>query len=308
MLQSRHHRRSVHWIAHIGAHKTATTHIQDSLAQARESLAQRGVMYLTRATYRGRLERGLDMVGSPRRNAVNLWRMRRQLLREARGCSRIVISEENLLGRPMEALDDPPYPELELGLRLLCRLRGEGALTVCMAIRRFDELAAGAYSTALRFGTPPEGLKADFAHRAGGQPPRWSDIIERVIRALPGDAVLKVWRYEDYGAHRPEILRLLVGPALPAIPDIARPGGTVTPSFHAVERAERLRRESDATTRISTAAVDAIYRDAPASGAGERYTFLGDRERRILAEAYEADLDYIGKRWPDVLDCGFPRN
>lgn len=222
----------MNWLIHIGAHKTATTHIQDSLASASLQLSETGILFIPRAKSRPLLRQGLHWARRPRRFFLNIYRLRRQLARVAyeQSCKSLLLSEENLLGSAADSLKYPLYPRAELGLSFLNQLKRKDHLRLLLCIRGFDSVAPGAYATALRFKDAAPEDKARYIKSVKQQPPRWVNLIERLLRSAPPNVELKVWRYEDYRNNREFVLESLVGDAAPLIPNLPPPKETVTPS------------------------------------------------------------------------------
>ena len=91
---------------HIGAHKTATTHFQDIMELNQAFFAERGVTYVPRKAFRR------SIAGALSRRNWRVWvgggvlgrQIEWQLAPHIEDGTRVVISDENILGRPADAL------------------------------------------------------------------------------------------------------------------------------------------------------------------------------------------------------------
>lgn len=281
------------WRVHIGAHKTATTHLQDTLEAIRPVLLRRGVDAIDHRAFR-KADRGFLSLRNWRiwaggRILAEAFRGRIEPLRA--GPDRLILSEENFLGSLHSAVQRKPYRSVWFQLRALAAIGTEAPLHLFLTIRRMDAFLPSAYAQLLRnrsakmpFGELKPALVA--------APPRWTDVVRRVRRAVP-HARLTVWRYEDYRAHRREIVENLCGTELDELPDIAPPKATMRPSAAAVRAAEALDRampRKDWRRRV-----EALYREAAAAG-GPPYAPFGEAECERFAAAYEADCADLAAR------------
>lgn len=294
------------WRIHLGAHKTATTHLQDSLAVARDSLLAQGVDYLPRDDVRAVFGRVL----SRRRWQYHLGgaAIRRDLqgalqpLRQGGRC--VALSEENLIGACRDLISPVPYPRAAAQARRLATLTATAPLTLFLSIRGFDRVLPGAYATALRFRNVTPTDLASLRHGFAATPPSWITLIEAIGRAAP-QARLRVWRYEDYAADPLGIAAAFVGLPQPALPALPPPATTRTPSADAVAEVERMQTSLPAAMARPQfmQAVDAVYARLPADAAAgrARYMPFGEDEIRALQAAYARDTDTIRQRWPGML-------
>jgi hypothetical protein len=284
------------WRLHLGAHKTATTHLQETLARRREWL----------------LERDLDFLPMPAVRALRLppprgrygWRLRlgwpmRHRIETAiaslrRGPGRIAISEENLLGGVRDLLGWPFYPDVPERLRPYATLAPAAELHVFLAVRGFDKLLPSAYTQQLRFRALPGGfdpIRAAVMKRS----PSWTELVKRIRDALPR-ARLTVWRQEDYRVHDWAILSRFCGVDIPEGERLPRPVGTRSPSAQAVAAFEALDPGLNREARVRAA--EAIV---AADGGEARFEPFSESERRLLGEAYEEDLMRMQREFPYVL-------
>lgn len=204
---------------HIGAHKTATTHLQVSLETAADSFAAHGVRYLGPERFRlpGQslqalfgLELGKPRA-APKRDAVA------QLAALAKGADRLVISEENFIG-PLN------FPKGG-GMRLRYKTAADriAALTAALgqevslflAIRQPTTFLNSAYCQALLGGQAIPVVP--YLKRNPLSSVDWL-ALARGLAETHGVKDITVWRYEDYRALFPHIVTALIGnEAAPAV-------------------------------------------------------------------------------------------
>lgn len=214
-------------ILHIGAHKTASTHLQLAMARARRALQGHEVAYFGPDELR---RKGLgvpEYLSAPTDDPLQAGRIRAAL---AVPCRRLVLSDENLLGNAhnVELIHTARlYDRAVVRLSRLAALLPAGQVVLALAIRNPAGFLASAYAQRLMSGK----LETYAEYARGLDPSRlcWCDLLERVQSAMPG-ATYHVWRYEDYPANAPDVLRALLGEAA----SVARPGlGVAHPGLSA---------------------------------------------------------------------------
>lgn len=288
------------WRVHLGAHKTATTHMQRALAAKRPALRKVGVDYLpmpkVRALGLPDLHRVLIEADAPRPERRRRLRAELDTLRRRGGA--VALSEENLLGGSPQLLGRRIYPRARRVAGFLSLLgQGENVLHLFLGVRSWDTLLPSAYAEMLRRRRPFAGGFEAVRARALAEPPRWSDLVARLKAGAP-KATLTLWRYEDYEAHAREAAGLFLGVDPGPMDEIPRPRGTATPSAEAVAEAEALSESMPAERRLET--VREIFTRLPAETGGKFQPFA-PAERERLREAYEEDLARIEARWPGTL-------
>lgn len=209
---------------HIGAHKTATSHLQRCLSKASEGLAAQGVRYYGPQYFRQRHHAIHRLFGL--RPAANPNRPKRcpadQLAIMRKDARKLVLSEENFIG----ALNDPlgqaverRYPLAGTHLADLARAIDQ-EIDVFVSLRRPTAYLNSAYCQMLLSGriTPFDAYKA--RNPLGSID--WCDLVGQV-RAARGVGRVVVWCYEDYARLFPTIVAGLVGPdQVPLVPWVTR--------------------------------------------------------------------------------------
>lgn len=288
------------WRIHIGAHKTATTHLQETLTTIRSRLVARGVDPIPLGAVRAA---GLAQALNERRIATRLPILRgviaKRLLSEIldplrEGPETVVLSEEKLMGAPRKVFSDPFYPMVEHIVPTLATLGGKADVTLFLSIRGFAAQLASTYAQELRVLPPPEGGFDAIRARLVKKPPSWFELAQRIRKAAP-TTPLRVWRQEDYRDHKREIMSELVGCDTGALPEIKDPLRTKSPSLEAIREAEALPRNLSAEERRRT--VDAIFASA---GPGTRFQPFSKEEIALFQENYDADMKRMDELDPEM--------
>ncbi len=196
-------------IVHLGAHKTASTHLQQALGRARTALAARGVALFLPEDLRRDGLRLTGCIAAPREDGGHAAMIRNAFAEAARGARALLISEENILGtahNPAMIAREQFYPEAQARLARLAALLPSGEVTMALALRDPAGFLVSAYSQRLLAGTIES-----FEDFRGGLDPAslsWADLVARLQGAMPQSRML-LWRYEDYPG--------IAGPALTAM-------------------------------------------------------------------------------------------
>lgn len=198
-------------IVHVGAHKTATTHLQRRLQSSSAALRQRGAAYYGPAALRGEVPLSSLLAWPGRWPEVEAgWRARLDA-DEAAGMERVVLSEENLLGSmtPGELFDPGGrlYPHAGPRLAALFALLGRRPVTVAMAVREPGSFVTSAFGMWLLGGGGA--LIEEFLRDADPAVFRWSELARRLL-VEGGTPRLTVWRFEDYPHLRNRVLARLL--------------------------------------------------------------------------------------------------
>lgn len=207
---------------HLGAHKTATSHLQMALRMATANLRDAGMFYagperlrettlpLTRTLY------GTGNVPALRRRA------RRRMDNVFDLFPEVLLSDENFLGGTRRdklfGRSGRVYPDAEKRLAELMSMLRHRPATAVLSVRDPADFNVSAFALQLTFG-----LEIDLAGYLDGRDPcalDWTDLASRILQAK-GIERLIVWRYEDYQRLYPRILRRLL--PFPALPHVGNP-------------------------------------------------------------------------------------
>ena len=210
---------------HVGAHKTATTHLQKTIKRATEPMAAEGVRFYGPEHFRlpGRTISALFGFQAGQKDDPARRSPQDQLAGLLKDGHRLVISEENFIG----PLNSPKGQ----GLRHRYRPAGERLakfaasvghkVEVFLAVRRPTSFMNSAYCQMLLGGqVKPLGM---YMRRNPLTSVDWHSLVSQ-IRATPGIGHVTVWRHEDYAALFPQITTALLGPeAARHVPTVDRP-------------------------------------------------------------------------------------
>lgn len=192
---------------HVGAHKTATTHLQRTLQRNAEVLQQNGVTFLGPKYLRDEDHRLADMFGLEGREVSVKGGEQVKLL--ADGAPRLLLSEENLLGLSMS--DQRPgilYPRAAVRVGRLLEHIPPMSATLFISVRDPGAWLASLYSQKIK-----GGKIQTFEEFCTGFHPKdiaWSHLLRR-LAALPNHRGITVWRYEDYKPVFPKAVQALTG-------------------------------------------------------------------------------------------------
>ena len=202
-------------IIHAGAHKTASTHLQNRLLENEKLVVKSGCSYLGPEKIRdqfGTLWRALGRSDTPDEQ-------KRKLAALAAGQPRLVISEENIIGGFKDLMNGPNrailYPKAVERLARLAQLVAPNPLHIAMAVREPSSYYVSVYNQLLLSGRFQTWER--FSKGLDPTAVKWSDIL-RPIAEIPGVAAVSIWRYEDYHRLLPQILNTLLGQPRPDIP------------------------------------------------------------------------------------------
>lgn len=240
---------------HIGAHKTASTHLQMMLLSAR---LRAGTRYVP-------LKR-------LRRTLISPVRKRRPRLPWHRWYGGTwLFSDENVLDTTQAALRMYPEPARTLRYFLDCDL----SLFLC--VRRYDTFLASAYGEGLwRHRSRP--FLSDLPQR------RWPDVVSDLQRALPGVPV-HLWCYEDYREHAHAVAQYYADGAIEAFgaPPVEHPKS----GFSGRAVAEMAQFSARRPRKAEVLALRARYPIGPDAPRFDPWT---PAQREQMREMYEEDL------------------
>lgn len=288
------------WRIHLGAHKTATSHMQRTLLAHRDALVANGCDYLPVPELRPLMQPYVQPGSWKRR----FWSppVARRFLRDLDGMRRgpgtVLLSDEDLLGYARDQLESRLYPDfraLHL-VRAMAARANETRLFLC--VRAPHTLLPSAYAQALKAEPFAPGHLDRLAQRMQQTPPCWSELVNRIKTALP-NLPLRIWRYEDYRTHQAEIIAHFVGMDPGALPEVPPVHGTTSPAPQAIAEAEILDKTLPQRDRILR--IREIYATWPAGPEHGRMTPFSESAAAALQAHYTQDLDAIERQWPGTL-------
>lgn len=270
---------------HIGAHKTASTHLQHSLRACRAAFSAAGLNYLDPTDLRaGGFRLGLIAQGGPRSEAAA-----RRFAEAVAGEKRVLLSEENILGSALPAQPAESgrlYPEAPERLARVTGLLGERPVQLFLAVRDPAGFLVSSYGQRLVSGV----IEPFDSYLAGRDPSalRWADLAGR-LAGVPGVQGITIWRYEDW----PQIAPAVFARMLPA--DLAQKvqltEGVVHPGLSA--RAHEWIMEELALGRASAETPRTARARFPKRPGEAGIMPFDDEARARIARAYADDLSAL---------------
>lgn len=278
------------WRVHIGAHKTATTHLQDTLAAQRGALKGHGIDYLPREQARALgLARGVRRIARKKSDFLlrqALWPMTMTIARQ--GPAVFAISEENFLGG-VDALGVCPfYPNATSQIATLTNLLQPAPLHLFLSLRDYATLFSSVYIQRLRQG-PVKGGAERMLKQWTESPPSWPCLVRRIQAAAPR-AEVSVWTFEDYAEHPTQIMSAFLGGT--PIEDLQLPP---PPETKALSRSAVLALEGLPPSLSRGERKKAVRNIENAKGCSERYRPLPRDVHDWLSQKYADDLEIIRK-------------
>ena len=200
-------------ILHIGAHKTATTHLQLALQSVRAELADMGVGVYGPTQLRGAGLTLAERFSLPhaKTDAMLSEDPQAEWAEMSSGFDRIILSEENFVGvlnRAGGKIKFPLYPNAVEHVAGLASAIAPKGLDVFLSIRAPATFLNSIYSQILMSGgaVRPEAFKTKNTLASVN----WVQYIERLSR-VKSLRSLVVWPYEDYATHFLRIVALMAG-------------------------------------------------------------------------------------------------
>lgn len=295
------------WRIHVGAHKTATTHLQITLETARFQIKDLGSNFLPHQAARkffsgspyGRWSSQMAQT-MPFVRPVLLQKKTTELLkklrREAQVTGPMAFSEEDLLGNTLCILEGKLYPNPKK-MHMVAQLSRNAPLRIFLTIRSLDGYLPSAYAEALKGVPLAQSDFRDAVERFSASSLHWTSLISRLYRIAP-QAQFEVWNFDDYGTNWRELHRALLGVPLTEFPDVSPPPRTRTPSEAAI-----LIAEANRTPRGPARArqIREIYVRDIEAGKSVKFDPLSADEKAHFRKLYQEDLSVISQRFPGVL-------
>ena len=271
---------------HIGAHKTATTHLQRSFVMQQEALIKAGVRYYGPENLR-RPERGLgDIFGldvyrkkpEPKRTPADQFDF---MIKDGH---RLIFSDENFIG-VMHDKDGtmlaPLYPQAQKRIAALVDAVAPHPVDICLGIRNPASFLSSAYGQALTGGT-----RMPFDAYLAKNPMAlidWAGLIGR-LHDIPRLGHIFVWCFEDYRWRFYKASGAMIGP---------KAGTRIAPFPEKVH------------VGLSQAAVDHVLNHSsevssardlfPVSQASPAFAPFGENQTALAQAAYDQQIAKIDK-------------
>ncbi|MBS1301386.1 hypothetical protein [Loktanella sp. SALINAS62] len=282
-------------VFHIGAHKTATTHLQHSIGNVSDKLAEAGVQFFGPQSLRApgkRLEARFDLPFNPRKFNADPRPSDVVLDEMLQGGDRLVLSEENYIGvlfdkstdGPMHRIGYPLYATAGERLMALAQKIAPDGIDVCLGVREPAGFLNSAYGQAFLAGhfIPVEKFKNQNPLSAVD----WAELVAR-LRLTPGVRTITVWRQEDYHLCYDQILNVMLGDAARHVVPIRR---LVNPglSAAAVARVLEMRRAG-----LDGPLAHQARTEFPIGPTHPAYQAFDAEERALSVEFYQAQINTL---------------
>ncbi len=269
----------------VGAHKTASTHLQRSLQDAEALLRQRGIGLLVPKFVRREI---LPLTYRLRDGEVPA-ALRAQAEAAIRGAvgtpERLVVMDENIIGGSGAAMlmkGERLYPWAAGRLARLLALMPEGRRQVGMAIRGQAGFLVSMHAESLH-----HGAYCGFRDYLGGGRPEalsWAEMVGRLRDAI-APVPVTLWRYEDYPAVFGRVTAAFLGAAAQSVtarPEPERVGLSAAAITALGAEVAAGRGGPETLARLKRAYPKSEARPGPAP--------WSDEERAALEARYAADL------------------
>lgn len=272
---------------HLGAHKTASSHLTRMLRRNINKLELSHVKISRKLEIRQNLTRQL---GKGRLFTQQDGQAFSQLIGEK---TISILNDENIPGVPKSVFRGGVlYPHAEKRFRRCMQLLEGHPVTLFLGIRHPAAFITSSYCETMRSSgyLPFE----KYIDRTKLHQLRWAPYIERLARSAP-DSQFHIWTHESYK----ENWRIVLARFLDASPEDesrflwldkdSRPGMS--------ERVfQELRTRSlSSDTPLTGKEIDTLIQEHPKSQDNPAPSVLTDNERQILTEQYEQDIAEISK-------------
>lgn len=279
---------------HLGAHKTATTYLQSLLELNRGRLVSSGTVFWPLESVRPIFNQIYEhrQAGSASRLTRMRpgYRKRERVLQQRLSnlfqfSSRIVLSEENLLGDCGNFFSGEFYPNAEGKLAALTGALPDRPLEFWLCLRSYPEFLSSIYGEALRHGDflPMEEFEEMHADPEGN----WPRLVELIRDLFPG-AMLKLWRYEDFRKAEPQIVGELTGVEyweLDHLTDhVVRPSASAA----AILAFNEVAADIEPARRVQK--ILALEHELPLESKKDRLALWREQQAERMAAAYHRDI------------------
>lgn len=199
-------------VFHLGAHRTGTTALQNFLARRRGELGQAGLAFWgpaeMRAAHHSKVAGAYLRLGPAAWPVIEAHKARLGATLEVlhqEGCTRLIISEENIIGSmPGNLADCALYPRAGARLAAHAALFPAAPVHLFIALREY----AGYWASAHGFSRLQRPTAPLDTGRLLAAPRGWVEVVADLRAALP-TARLTIWRHDQRGGLRRALAGLL---------------------------------------------------------------------------------------------------
>lgn len=281
---------------HLGAHKTASTHLQKSLDKNAALLKENDVRYYGPKYLRHKDHAFLDLFGL-RPDGVSTGDRNgpAQIEWLAKGARRVVLSDENILGPVFDRLNPGVlYPQADIRVESFVNAIGDHPVSLFLATREPSSWVASLYSQRV-----VGGETRSFRKFVGTNKPcalRWSNLVDR-LRKVTSLSGIFLWRKEDYPEVAAPVLRRMVGWRLG--PLVGRIDGKVNAGLSGAAIEQLLLWNTEGQKNETLSRVKEAKELLPISADMGPFDPWTETDKTKSRDAYAEDIEQIGN-WDDV--------
>jgi hypothetical protein len=279
-------------VLHIGAHKTATTYMQQKLAINIEALATRGIHYDPLDILRKNFTSALQ--NNPRAN----W----EFVENLRGRTKqqdVLISEENISGVPGDLVRHGVYyANISDRLKTIINMLDIDTPEIYIGLREYSSFMVSMYSEYIRH---REFIRfVDYFELYDKSGFSWVKVISDIIDAVPR-AKVHIWDFSKFRDIETQVFAGLLGQD-PGF--LQNPEGPVRESFSekAMQVFEVL--SGMLTHREMKHLITPVARALPRSGEYKAFEPMEPATAAVLKQQYLQDLASISAKFPKVEFIG----
>ena len=281
----------------LGAHKTATTFLQEMLAANRDELNAHGVALAVPADLRKEWLPAFLSYTTQRSSSPDT-RPPEGLAAIAPPDGTLILSEENIIGVPNDLSHHRGlYPFARQRISALASVFPGASIRFFFSIRSYETFYRSAYSEILRNrGFIPFDQFYDPARYRKNS---WTGVVAEMARVIPENQIT-LWCYEDFRQLSPTIISMLTD-GMDAAPMVARYGKkTARPSLSRKtiailgDLSPVLSR--DESRRFAKRLAEAY----PVRTADDEYRPFSKKTETVMRKQYRADVLAIRERFPNV--------
>lgn len=281
---------------HLGAHKTATTYLQDLFALNQGRIARGGRGYWRLDQIRPVIRQAIET--ERRLDGLRFGRLRRRLRAPGQPFRQLldmvdismpsIISDENIIGNPSDVLRGVFYVNAGERLRRVAVALGPRETEIWLCVRAYPAFLASLFSEALRHGY--HASIEEFVERNASPQGGWPSLVRTIHGCFPA-ARIRVWPFEDFRALRPHLVERLCGLPLPDLRPLPVDDIRPSPSARAVEA--QLRETGGMSPRERTLFMSAMEEEYPAGPDAAKFDPWESDVREHMWQAYREDLATI---------------
>jgi len=282
---------------YLGAHKTATTHLQGILHANRSRLKEKNIQ--------------LSMPGDVRKEwlpAFFHWcnhkdeasRLTMEKMAPSQGTW--LLTEENIAGVSNDlTIKSGIYPHIKSRLACLHKAWPQAEMSLFFSLRSYETFYRSAYSEVIRNrGYIPFKKFYDEERFRGNS---WVDTVKKFVAVIPEERIT-LWRYEDFRSLVPEILSRMTGIDDAESMISAYAPETTRPSLSqkTVDILDDLHPVLD--RKESKKLVERINNAYPVSGGYAPLRTFSPEQEEAFRRQYDEDVAEIRRRWPKINFLG----